>query len=179
MTKEEILAKAELLIMQQNSYDLDLGVLARHCGIGKPKLYFLFKNKGNLLYSLMVYICEKEKNNINNKLANTTYQEKLNCFFEEYFHLLEKFPYKTIQNFLKQSWESKKEISVFNQWIEKTYHDLITEKHKASTLFSVEETLVLEKMLSVQMDYYYTNFWEISSTGKAKLWKRQIIRCFS
>jgi len=114
MTKAEILEKAATLLMQEKTYDLDLGLLARHCGIGKAKLYTIFESKRSLLFLLLVHICQKEKENICNKLSQKTGGEVLKCFFDEYFCILEKVPYNTIQNLVKQSWESKKEIAGFN-----------------------------------------------------------------
>jgi len=53
------------------------------------------------------------------------------------------------------------------------------EMKKGSESFSTEESQVLAKMLSVQMNHYYSNLWEINLAGKSKLWKNQIIKCFS
>lgn len=179
MTKQEILEKAETLLMQPKTYDLDLGFLARHCGIGKANLYAIFESKRNLLFLLLAHICKKEKENITYKLSQKAGIEKINCFFDQYFSILEKVPYNTIQNLVKQSWESKKEIGEFSQWIKNTYQEILLEMKAGSAGFSLEEANVLAEMLLVQMNHYYSNLWKIKVAGTDKIYKNQIIRCFS
>lgn len=82
--KEKIKSKAFALMAKKGLKDISMREIAEACGVTKPVLYYYFKDKEDLCYSLIV-----EKNIISNeKLKNfasgASFEEVLFFIFTEY-----------------------------------------------------------------------------------------------